>query len=244
MNRIVIKQILITIIMVGLLAALATADTIKLKDGRVLTGYYQGGSPRSVKFLVNGQTQDISVGDIVSLSFGEIATTQVVKPQTQPALVSGTVTLPAGTRMILKTTSPIGTKTHKKGSKFTVILDIDLVANGVVVAPKGSTVYGKVIDARGGKRIGKTYLHLTFTDIRINNQLVPIITDQIGLEGGGGGALRTVGAGALIGGAMGNAGKGAMVAGGLKLLGPGNHIAIPVGTIGEVRTKQPVTIQI
>ena len=240
MKRIIIKQILFVTIMVGLLNTLATADTLTLRDGRVLTGYYQGGSPRSIKFEVNGQTMEIPVGDIVSLSFGTVATTEAAKPK--PVPVSGAVTLPAGTRMMLKTTTPLGTKTHKKGSKFTVVLEIDLVANGVVVAPKGSTIYGQVIDARGGKRLGKSYLHLAFTDISINNQLVPIITDQIGVEGQKGSALRAVGAGALIGAAAGDAGKGAMVAGGLKLLGPGNHITIPVGTIGEVRLKQPLTV--
>jgi len=239
------KQALITTIILGLFGALATADTLKLKDGRMLTGYYQGGSPRSIKFSVNGQTMDVDISDIVFLSFAQVPTTQTAKPApaSQPVATSTMVNLPAGTRLMVKTTGVIGTRTHKKGSKFSVVLEIDLVANGVVIARKGSTVYGKVVDARGGKRLGKARLSLTLTDISINNQLVPIITEKISLEGGGGSALKTVGAGALIGAAAGDAGKGAMVAGGLKLLGPGNHIQIPAGTIGEVRTLQPLTFK-
>ncbi len=223
------------------------ADVLKLKDGNVLNGKYHGGTVSVIKFELGGIIQEFPVDKVESVSFeGAAAAKTSSAAQTTVATTSqtsGIVTVAAGTRMMIRTTGPIGTKTHKKGSRFDGVLDVDLAANGVVVAPKGSKVYGQVVDARGGKRLGKAYLHLTFTDISINNQLVPIITDQIGVEGGRGGTIRMVGAGALIGAAAGDAGKGAMVAGGLRLLGPGNHIAIPVGTIGEVRLKQPLTVQ-
>ncbi len=226
------------------------ADALKLKDGNVLNGKYHGGTASVIKFELGGIIQEFPVDKVESVSFEGAAaaktssaaqTTVVTTSQT-----SGPVTVPAGTRMMVRTTGPIGNNTHKKGSKFTVALDIDLVANGIVVAPKGSTVYGQVVDARGGKRLGRTYLHLTLTDISINNQLVPIMTDQISMEGGKGGTIRMVGAGALIGAAAGGssgAAKGAAVAGALKLLGPGNHIQIPAGTLAEVRLKQPLTVQ-
>ena len=71
---------------------------------------------------------------------------------------------------------------------------------------------------------------VTFTDLSINNQLVPIVTDDVGAEGGRGGAARAVGAGALIGAAAGDAGAGAAVGAGLALLA-GFYGAAVIGAI-------------
>ncbi len=152
------------------------------------------------------------------------------------------ITIAAGTKLSLKTKDNIGTATHQTGAKFTAVLEADLVAGGVVVAPKGTTVYGKVLESSGGKRVGKQRFLATFTEISINNQLVAIVTDEVGAEGSPGGAARKVGAGALIGAAAGDAGAGAAVGGALALLGPGGQIKIPAGTLVEVSLKQPFTV--
>ncbi len=241
-----IKGMLLMILLVCF--SLAAADTLKLKDGRVLSGYYQGGSPRAVKFEVNGKTEEFSVGGVVALEFGEVKTAAAPAPekqaQTQTAL--GPVTVPAGTKVMLRLDKAISTATHKGGSIFTAVLEANLVVGGAVVAKKGAQVYGKVLESRGGKRIGKQRLVATFTGITINGQLVPIVTDNVGAEGAPGGAAVKVGAGALIGsGAKGKKGAktGALVGAGLALFGPGNHIQIPAGTLVESHLKQPLTIQ-
>jgi hypothetical protein len=152
------------------------------------------------------------------------------------------VTVAAGTKLTLKTKDNIGTATHQTGAKFTAALDADLVANGVVVAPRGTTVYGKVLESSGGKRVGTQRLVATFTGISINNQEIAIATDEVGAEGGRGGAARKVGAGALIGAAAGDAGAGAAVGAALALLGPGGQIQIPAGTLVEVSLTQAFTV--
>jgi hypothetical protein len=85
-------------------------------------------------------------------------------------------------------------------------------------------------------------LVVTFSDLSINNQMVPIVTDDAGAEGGRGGAARKVGAGALIGAAAGDAAADAAVGAGVALLAGGTHIQVPAGTLVEVALKQPVTI--
>ena len=152
------------------------------------------------------------------------------------------VTVAAGSRLMLKLKDNLGTATHQTGAKFTAVLEADLVASGVVVAPKGTTVYGKVLESSGGKRVGKQRLLATFTEISINNQAVAIVTDEVGAEGAPGGAAKKVGAGALIGAAAGDAAAGAAVGGALALLGPGGQINIPAGTLVEVSLKQPFTV--
>lgn len=152
------------------------------------------------------------------------------------------VTVAAGTRLMLKLTDAVGTATHQAGSRFTATLDANLTADGVVVAPKGTTVYGKVLESSGGKRVGTQRIVVTFTELSINNQTVAIVTDDVGAEGGRGGAARKVGAGALIGAAAGDAGAGAAVGGALALLSPGGQVQVPAGTLVEVSLKQPFTV--
>ncbi len=157
------------------------------------------------------------------------------------------VTLPEGTRLMVKLDKPISTARDKKGSIVTAVLDIDLVIDGKIIAPKDSKVYGKVIESRGGKILGGQKLVVQFTDLMINNQLTPILTDPVGVEGGKGKTIKKVGAGALIGSAFGGskgAKEGALIAGGLSILSSGaNHIQIPAGTIAEIPLQAPVVIK-
>ena len=157
------------------------------------------------------------------------------------------VTIPEGTRLMVKLDKPINTAQHKKGAVVTAVLDIDLAVDGKVIAPKGSKVYGKVVESRGGKVLGGQKLVVQFTDLIINNQLTPILTDPVGVETGQGNTVKKVGAGALIGSAFGGskgAGQGALIAGGLAVLGArGNHIQIPAGTIAEIPLRAPAVVK-
>src|ERR1700733_15575901 len=54
----------------GLLFAGATfADTLELKDGRVLQGRFLGGTQALMRFSVNGGVQTFNVTEIVALTF-------------------------------------------------------------------------------------------------------------------------------------------------------------------------------
>ena len=162
-------------------------------------------------------------------------------------VVEEPITVPEGTRLMVKLDKPINTAENPAGSVFTAVLETDLAVDGKVVAPKGSQVYGKVIESRGGRVLGGQKLIFQFTDLMINNQLTPILTDPMGVEGGRGNTAKMVGAGALIGSAFGGgegAGTGALIAGGLAVLrSRGNHIQIPADTIADVTIKAPLVIK-
>jgi hypothetical protein len=139
---------------------------------------------------------------------------------------------------------PINTAKNPAGSTFKSILEVDFIFDGKVISPKGSPIYGKIIECRGGKVLGGSKLTFQFTDIMVNGQLTPIVADPIGVEGGKGNTAKTVGAGALVGAAFGGAGEGAAVGGALALLSAGkNHIQIPAGTLAEIPLKAPLTIK-
>ena len=251
MKRFVLIEFL-ALLIIPLTYTLTLADTVVLKDGQVLQGILISATDTAISFEVEDTIQEITISEIISLTFSPRPA-----PAAQPATnataaavatvpTTGNFTIPVESKVMVKLTSTISTKTHKAGSNFTAVLETALAANGVNVVPAGTKVYGKVVESVGGRRIGNQKLVIQFTDLSINDQLVPVAIDPVGAEGGRGGAAKTVGAGALIGAAAGGssgAAKGAAVGAGLSLLAGGNHIQIPEGTIAEVSLKQPLTVK-
>ena len=173
------------------------------------------------------------------------ATAAAVPAAPAGAPLTAPVTVAAGTKLMIKFASAVSTATHPEGASFQVVLEQDLVANGMVAAAKGTPVYGKVVEARGGKKVGAQYLKLTLTGLSIKNQNVPITTEVFGVEGGKGKTAKTVGAAALVGAAIdggSGAATGAAVGGAVALLTPGQHVQFPAGTLLEVPLKDAVTI--
>lgn len=185
----------------------------------------------------------IVVSIIQSISIAQTDST-VVQPTPTTQTVVG-VTIPEGTKLMVNLDKPISTAKNPAGSTFSAILEVDFIYEGKVISPKGSQIYGKIVECRGGKVIGGSKLTFQFTDIMVNGQLTPIVTDPIGVEGGKGNTAKTVGAGALIGAAFGGAGEGAAIAGGLAVLSAGkkNHIQIPAGTLVDIPLKAPLVIK-
>ena len=155
-----------------------------------------------------------------------------------------TITIPAGTEMMVHFDTAINTEEYPGGSLFQESLNIDLVIDGKLIAKKGTAVFGRVIESRGGRLFGGEKLTFTFTGIMIGDEEVAIITDTMGVQGGQGGTAKTVGAGALIGAAFGGAGEGAAIAGGIAILKSRHeHIQIPQGTIAQFKIEKPFTVK-
>src|ERR1700724_394716 len=49
--------------------SVAAADTLELKDGRVLKGKYLGGTQAVLRFEINGEVQTFNTTDAVALTF-------------------------------------------------------------------------------------------------------------------------------------------------------------------------------
>jgi len=67
----------------GLVFALTMAgfaDTVTLRDGRVLNGNYLGGTPRQVRLDMGDRIETLDVGDIVRIEFGGQAAAPVRSP--------------------------------------------------------------------------------------------------------------------------------------------------------------------
>jgi len=168
------------------------------------------------------------------------------------------ITVPAGTRILIRTTDAIDSSKQKAGFRFTASLETNLQADDTVVAPWGSTVYGRLAQASSaGRMSGSSQLTLELTDIVINGTAYPLLTSTYEVKGkgtGGSTAKKVVGGaglGALIGGIAGG-GKGAGIGaaagavGGTVVAGAtkGQQIQIPSESLLEFRLQQPVTLPV
>lgn len=175
-----------------------------------------------------------------------------------PAQSKKRVTVPAGTRILIRTIDPIDTTKQKTGYRFTASLETNLQAEDVVVAPRGTTVYGRLAEASSAGRMkGSSELELELTDIVINGTAQPILTSTYEIKGKGEGkktagkVLGGTGLGALIGGIAGG-GAGAAIgalagaAGGTAVAASkkGEQLQIPSESLLEFRLEQPVALPI
>ena len=67
MRKSVSVKVLLVAVLFGVLRFTATADTLKLKDGRALEGTFQGGTASVLKFAMSGTVHDIPVETVLSL---------------------------------------------------------------------------------------------------------------------------------------------------------------------------------
>ena len=120
------------------------------------------------------------------------------------------ITVPAGTRILIRTVDSIDSSKQKAGFRFTATLETNLQAEDSVVARRGTTVYGRLAQASSAGRMkGSSELTLELTDIVINGTAYPLLTSTYEVKGkgeGGNTAKKVVGGaglGALIGGLAG-----------------------------------------
>ena len=187
-----------------------------------------------------------------------VGLTATVTTITAAAQSAKRITVPAGTRILIRTVDPIDSSKQKAGYRFTASLETNLQSDNVVVARRGTTVYGVLASASSSGRMkGSSELDLELTDIVINGTSYPLMTSAYEIKGKGEGsntAKKVVGGaglGALIGGLAGGgkgagigvlagAGAGTAVAATKK----GQQVSIPSESLLEFRLAQPVDLPV
>lgn len=171
---------------------------------------------------------------------------------------SNRVTVPAGTRILVRMVDSVDSSKQKAGFRFTATLEANLQAYEITVAPKGTALYGVLAQASSSGRLkGSSQLVLELTDIVINGTTYPLLTSTYEVKGkgeGGNTAKKVVGGaglGALIGGIAGGgkgAGIGALAGAGagtaISAAKKGEQISIPSETLLEFRLQQPVSLPV
>jgi hypothetical protein len=159
------------------LSSAALADTLELKDGRIIQGRYLGGTAAVMRFEVNGEVQTFSVSQVVALTFtsgsspasapppsaapsseppapvesrdtiAPAAARSYAAPAQDSAAQNGQITIPAGQSLLVRMIDGVDSKTNHVGDVFHASLETDLYINNSLVARKGTDVYGRLATA-------------------------------------------------------------------------------------------------
>jgi len=183
-------------------------------------------------------------------------TTVSVLAAAQASSAPTKVTVPAGTRILVRMTDSVDSSKQQVGHRFTASLETNLQADDVVAASRGATVYGRLVNAESaGRMSGGSNLTLELTDIVINGTAYPLMTStyEVRAEGKGKKTARRIGGGAglgaLIGGIAGGgtgaaigavAGAGAGTA--VSAASEGKQVSVPSESLLEFRLAQPLTL--
>ena len=262
------------------LSSIASADTLKLKNGSLIHGKFLGGTETEISFQVGSSVQKYNITDVISLEFDSEGIASD-KPAAIPASdkaaspesslpdapetmkhdkmqTSGNVTLPAGTRISVRTLDVIDTTEKQAGDPFQASLAEALVVDGNVIVAKDADVYGRLIESKtSGTFTGKSKLRLELTGIVVNGQTVRLVTEEYDMTGksrGASTAERTVtGAalGSIIGAAAGGgegaaigAGAGAAAGAGSEIITKGDQVRVPSETLLDFTLQQDVSVPV
>src|SRR3989475_3125745 len=263
-----LNRFLVAVVLGLFMAGAATADTLELKDGRVLKGKYLGGTQAVLRFEINGEVQTFNTTDLVALTFTSNSSHTVpaaapapTPPSAPVATVAnadpgGTVTIPAGQSLLVRMIDGVDSSKNHVGDVFHASLETDLMVNDTIVARKGTDVYGRLAEAKeAGHLSGSAELQLELTRLVIDGKDYPIVSSDYDLKGKGRGsntAKKVVGgavAGAIIGpiagggkGAAIGAGVGSAAGAGVQVVTRGQQVKVPSETLLEFRLQQPVTV--
>jgi hypothetical protein len=195
---------------VGIALSLVTAgfaDTVRLKNGRVIEGTYLGGSARQVRVEVGDQIRTLDVGEIDRIEFaGQPAPPppeaesrpvlrrsndrpeNVMRPELNPPPppprpaeeARASMELPAGTNIVIRMIEGVDSETARMGQTFAASIDEPVVINGETVLNRGIDVIVKLVDSKeSGKLTGRSELTLDLQSIRVDGRLIDVNTQTV-----------------------------------------------------------------
>jgi hypothetical protein len=183
---------------VALFALPVLADTLVLKNGERVTGYFEGGSARVVKFRTgDGLVKDYDILSVVQIQFGDEKSASSMTPAPpKPNSLSSTPgpdprllpsserppanppsqnaantgwTIPTGSKIVVRMVDSINSEQNSAGETFVATLDEPIVVGGVEVVPRNADVRGRIANINEAGRVaGAAELGLELTQIVVN----------------------------------------------------------------------------
>lgn len=234
--------------------ASASADTLTLKNGRIVEGTYLGGTARDIRMEVGDRIETFGVDQISGLQFQNGRTVQGSRFDSnrdaapQPAIRDSNsytgIEIPAGTALTVRMIDSVDSDVARLGESFRASMDDPVIVNGNTVIPRGADVVAKLVDdKRSGKIQGRTVLSLALVSVRASDRMVDVTTGDVTQASASRGARSakvvggTAAVGAIIGGIVGGgrgaaigAGSGAAVGTGAEMSMKGQRVRIPSET--------------
>jgi hypothetical protein len=250
--------------MVLMIAALAFADRLTLRSGKVVEGTYLGGDARTVRMAVGDKIESFAVSDIWSLQFG------AEPPGAQPAAGgsaarsaeparAGTVAaneVPAGTEIVVRMIDDVDSEVHRVGQTFRASVDEPVIVGGKTLIPRGAEVVAKLVESKeSGKLAGRAELTMDLVSINVGGKTLEVVTSEAttASEARGKETAKVVGGAAALGaiiGAIAGGGKGAAIGAttgagagtAVQVLTKGQRVRIPSETRLSFTLQQPLRL--
>lgn len=173
-------------------------------------------------------------------------------PQPHPRKIS----IPSGTRVLVRMIDSIDSQTAQTGQMFRASLASPLQVEDELVAPQGTDVMVRLAEAKSAGRVsGRSELKVELAQMTLQGRTYPLVTSAVDRTGSsrgkdtavkaGGGAVLGAIIGAIAGGGKGAAigtiaGAGAGTA--VQVLTHGQQIRIPSETTLDFRLEAPLTV--
>jgi len=199
----------------ALLVMPAFSDTLVLKNGEKISGYFEGGSARVIKFRTSdGAVKDYDLFSVQQIQFGDekAASNPTVSSNAatarsaatsgaDPRLVPGTErvtrptssnaantgwTVPTGSKVVIRMIDSVNSETNKVGDTFVAVLDEPISQGGIEVIPRGADVRGRIANIEDAGRLkGSAQLGLELTQIIVNGIPYSVTTSEYSEVGEG-----------------------------------------------------------
>ncbi len=180
----------------------------------------------------------------------------VVTPPAPAPSLPRTLTVPAGTLIPVRIVEDLTSATATPDMGFHTTLAEDLVIGGMIAIPQGTTILGRVVDAKDAAHFrGSSLLSIELTRIDLHGAHVAIVTDTYDKQGAARGknSAEKVGGGAVLGtliGALAGGGKGAAIGaiagagagGAVQGATRGQQVEIPSETLVNFSLQSPITV--
>jgi len=247
----------VTCLMLGA-AAIASADSINLRNGDSVQGTYLGGSARQIRVDVNGNIQTYDIGQVQSVVFSDAnyqapsQTGAYPPPQSAPPREAAYnapppgynpnggpggplgITIPGDTQLVVRMIDSVDSEKARLGQTFRASIDEPVVVNGQTAVTRGADVIVKLVqDQQSGKIEGRTALTLALVSISVSGQPVPVTSSDVTTESTSRGkrSAGVIGGGTALGAIVGG------LAGGGKGAAIGAASGATLGAGAEVLTK-------
>jgi hypothetical protein len=175
-------------------------------------------------------------------------------PQGQPG--GQQVVIPQGADVAVRINRWISSGDAAPGSTFSALVSNDVLAGGLIAIPRGATVQGIVVDAKGaGALKGRGELTLALTMLELGGRQIPLQSEPFTVTGRDkaaqsvGSTIVGAGVGALIGAAIGRGAGAAIGAGvggaaglGASAASSGGQAVLPAEALLHFRLSVPVPV--
>ena len=239
-------------------AAIASADSLILRDGTRVSGRVVSVAARTITFEdASGVSRRYNANEVDALEF---------TPASPPNAVgtSGSSRrfeiLPSGTELTVRTSEDIDSSTAVVNQTFSAIVERDILGQSdTVIIPAGSHAVLLVREVSSGGTTGSPDIMLDMQSLTVSGRRYLVSTADLKKDSGTGigknkRTAETIGGGAALGtiiGAIAGGAKGAAIGvlvgdaggAGVEVLNKGKDVRVPAETLLSFRLDKPVSLQ-